>query len=539
MYATYFGLPESPFSITPDPRFLYLSAQHREALAHLLYGVQEGGGFVQLTGDVGTGKTTICRALLEQLPKEVDVALVLNPALTAHELLQTVCEELLIELPPDCDSTKVLIDKLNAYLLDANARGRRTVLIIDEAQNLSKEVLEQVRLLTNLETNRSKLLQIFLVGQPELGVLLDDRGLRQVAQRITARYHLGPLTKKDTTEYVLHRLAVAGGKRELFTDGALGRIYRYSRGVPRLINILSDRSLLGAYSGNKDRVNGGVVRRASRELSGRRPRKTPWLKTVPLAAGVTLVSLWAIWLGTSGRQPEAEPTPLGPSASGIIEYRSGDVGSSGVTPSSAFAPGGVGTNRQAAANALLARWGAPPLETQGIPLCQWAEMHGLRCLEGQGTWQQLQRYNRPALIKMRDRHEKPQFAVITELAPGSATLDSGEKRTRIALADLDQRWSRDYLILWRPPLPNLGLIGRGSSGPAVVWLRQALGRVEGYAAVDLTAAHYDDDLQAQIMRFQRARQILVDGVVGPETIIHVNTALKDPAIPLLWIPPTV
>jgi general secretion pathway protein A len=541
-YTAHFGLPESPFAITPDPRFLYLSAQHQEALAHLLYGMQEGGGFLQLTGDVGTGKTTVCRALLEQLPEHVDVALVLNPALTAHELLQTVCEELLIEVPAGCDSTKVLIDRLNSYLLDANTRGRLTVLIIDEAQNLGKAVLEQVRLLTNLETNRSKLLQVFLIGQPELACLLSDRELRQVAQRITARYHLGPLTRPEARGYVRHRLAVAGCNRELFTATALERIYRYSRGIPRVINILCDRALLGAYAGSQARVSAGIVRRACAELAGAAPARRRWWRPAIAVAAACLVL--AAWFGADPWSHQDPARAKGEDTFGNIEYGAAERAFAD-TPGAATDPtpeprrGTLGSDRRTAVSVLLARWGVPPPEQDDVSLCGWATTHGLRCLEGTGDWQQLQRLNRPALLTIQGDEVEPAYAVVTRLTPQTVTLDVGADQRQVSIQELDQIWSRDYLILWRPPLPGVGLIRRGTSGPAVLWLRQALGRVEGSTAVDIHASSYDDALQSQVMRFQRSRQISVDGVAGPETIIHVNTALRDPTIPLLWMPPAV
>src|SRR5262245_15553843 len=268
MYLNHFGFTEWPFSNTPDPRFVYLSPRHEEALAHLLYGVRERGGFVQLTGEVGTGKTTTCRYLLSQLPEGVDVALVLNPMLTPEELLATVCDELGAAYPPQARTRKAFVDALYRHLLAAHGRGRRTVLIVDEAQNLSPEALEQLRLLTNLETATDKLLQIILIGQPELTVLLARTQVRQVAQRITARYHLLPFAERDTRAYIARRLQVAGQSLNVFEPGAVLAIHRASRGVPRLINVICDRALLGAFAEGRRTVTMRVVRRAAREVAG-------------------------------------------------------------------------------------------------------------------------------------------------------------------------------------------------------------------------------------------------------------------------------
>ncbi|MEM7253262.1 MAG: AAA family ATPase [Pseudomonadota bacterium] len=270
MYDSYFKLTDLPFTLAPDPRFVFLSTRHREALAHLLYGMGESGGFVQLTGEVGTGKTTICRTLLHQLPQEIRVALIFNPVLTVDSLLQTMCQEFCLDLPDEPSSVKALMDTLYAYLLAENAEGRRPVLIIDEAQNLTRDVLEQVRLLTNLETDEKKLLQVFLIGQPELRTLLASSDLRQLAQRITARYHLEPLNLDETKDYIEHRLKVVGCEEPLFTARAMRRIHRLTNGIPRLINVLCDRALLGAYTQGLQRIGPSIVRRAYREVQGRR-----------------------------------------------------------------------------------------------------------------------------------------------------------------------------------------------------------------------------------------------------------------------------
>src|SRR5262245_2640151 len=294
MYTSFFGLHEKPFAITPDPRYLYLSERHAEALAHLLYGINEAGGFIQLTGEVGTGKTTIIRSLLEQLPEHADVALILNPRITPAEFLLTICEELGVPVAePGRGSVKMLMDLLGHHLLAAHAKGRRVVLIVDEAQNLSAQTLEQVRLLTNLETATTKLLQIILIGQPELRDLLGRPELRQLAQRITGRYHLQPLSSNETLGYVKHRLRVAGSTSEIFTQGALSEAHRLSHGIPRIINVLSDRALLGAFTKEEHRVTGQLVRDAASEVYGR-PVPAPWLKWITIgavAAGFLLIAL--------------------------------------------------------------------------------------------------------------------------------------------------------------------------------------------------------------------------------------------------------
>src|SRR5437762_3840338 len=266
MYTRYFGLQDNPFALPPDPRYLYMSTRYQEALAHLTYGITQGGGFVQLTGEVGTGKTMMIRALLDRLPAEVDVALVLYPLLSVEEFVAVVFDDLGISRPENGTTLKNSIDHLNKNLLESHAKGRRTVLVIDEAHKLSHEVLEQVRLLTNLETTKEKLLQILLVGQPELTSLLAQADLRQLAQRITARYNLTPLTRRESAEYVITRLRVAGAQHPIFTRGALDTVHRLSRGTPRLINTLCDRALLGAYAHGKNRVTGTIVRRASAEI---------------------------------------------------------------------------------------------------------------------------------------------------------------------------------------------------------------------------------------------------------------------------------
>ncbi|MCU0837658.1 MAG: AAA family ATPase [Rhodospirillales bacterium] len=296
MYERFFGLTEPPFSIAPDPRYLYMSDKHREALAHLLYGITHGG-FVLLTGEVGTGKTTICRCLLEQLPADTELAFVFNPKLTAAELLETLCDEYRIARPlagpGGAVSIKALIDAINTHLLAQHARGRTCVLIIDEAQNLAADVLEQMRLLTNLETNERKLMQIMMIGQPELRTMLKRPDLRQLAQRITARYHLGALSAKDTAAYVARRLEVAGVERRLFPPRVLARLHHHTGGVPRLINLIADRALLGAYVQGEPRVSMQTLDRAAGEILDGMTSASHWRsrrRVVVAGGGVALAA---------------------------------------------------------------------------------------------------------------------------------------------------------------------------------------------------------------------------------------------------------
>lgn len=310
MYINYFGLKEKPFSIAPDPRYLYMSELHREALAHLLYGISSDGCFILLTGDVGTGKTTVCRCLLAQLPENTEIALVLNPRLTVLELLETICDELQIPIDAGAQSAKSYIDRLNLYLLEAHSQGKNVALLIDEAQNLSLDLLEQIRLLTNLETDRKKLLKIVLLGQTELREILEQPGVAQVSQRITSRFHLLPLDRENSFNYVLHRLMVAGEREKVFSRAALARIFQLTHGIPRLINVLCDRALLGAYVEEKYLVSSEIVDKAAQEVMGsvasEKVALTPkqlWLRLVSIVA-LSLLGVGGVWYYLNERSAE-------------------------------------------------------------------------------------------------------------------------------------------------------------------------------------------------------------------------------------------
>ncbi len=301
MYAAYFGLGQEPFSIAPDPRYLFMSERHREALAHLLYGLGAGGGFVLLSGEIGTGKTTVCRLFLEQIPANCNVAYIFNPKLTVVELLQSICDEFHITVSQPqqrMPTVKDYLDPLNEFLLQAHAQGRNNVLIIDEAQNLSADVLEQLRLLTNLETGERKLLQIILIGQPELRSMLARPELEQLAQRVIARYHLDALTPVETMQYIQHRLEVAGLSRPMpFNRPAMQRVHQLARGVPRRVNLLCDRALLGAFASGLPVVNRATVNKAALEVFGPAPasakrwRRSASMLGLGLAAGAALFAM--------------------------------------------------------------------------------------------------------------------------------------------------------------------------------------------------------------------------------------------------------
>ncbi|MCW5659684.1 MAG: AAA family ATPase, partial [Burkholderiaceae bacterium] len=316
MYAAHFGLKREPFSIAPDPRYLFMSERHREALAHLLYGVRGGGGFVLLTGEIGAGKTTVCRCFLEQVPKRTNVAYIFNPKLTALELLQSVCEEFRITVQARDGGAPTLkdhVDALNEYLLRTHATAQNSVLIIDEAQNLSADVLEQLRLLTNLETNERKLLQIILIGQPELRDMLARPELEQLAQRVVARFHLDPLAEDETAHYIKHRLSVAGMSGLIpFDRDARHRIFELTRGVPRRINLLCDRALLGAYASGRQRVDRAIVDKAASEVfdtarGGARDwtRRRLGVLGGGIAVGALVLAGVAVALFNAGRRTDA------------------------------------------------------------------------------------------------------------------------------------------------------------------------------------------------------------------------------------------
>lgn len=532
MYLAFFGIAEKPFAITPDPRYLYLGARHADALAHLVYGINDAGGFIQLTGEVGTGKTTTIRSLLARAPKNAEIALIINPRLSPLEFLQTICEELGIGLADsETGNAKELVDQLNRYLLRTHAADRRVVLIVDEAQNLTVEVLEQVRLLTNLETESQKLLQIILIGQPELRELLDRNDLRQLAQRITARYHLQPLAREETAAYVRHRLRVAGATSEVFTPAALREVHHFSGGVPRVINIICDRALLAAYTEDKHEVGAALVRRAASEVFGQRLAPS-WV--TPLIVGLCVMLILGVagvlwrhgpWIRaatptsvTAANTPRAAPAPTPKPAAPTLAQL--------------LAAAGDATSADQAFAALLKLWNATyvPGATDG---CTQAAAQGLDCVTLRSSLAQLRELGRPAMLMLGEGGSTLHQVVLIGVGADRVQLLIGERRAVVSIAELTQYWFGDCVLLWHPATPPVAELRLGLRGPAVRWLRAQLLRASGVTPAATISATFDAELSQLVEGFQREHHLVVDGVAGMETQLLLDAVLAAPGTPLL------
>lgn len=498
MYENYYGLEERPFSITPNPRFVYLSQRHQDALAHLLFGVGRGGsgGFVQLTGEVGTGKTTLCRLVLEQVPDKTRVALILNPMLNPPELLRAICVELEIKIHGAGQSLQKLQDRLNRYLLERHAEGERVVLIIDEAQNMSRDCLEQVRLLTNLETATDKLLQIILLGQPELRLLLARPELRQLAQRITARYHLDPLNESETEQYVRHRMAVAGAPRCPFTSNALKALYRSSDGVPRLINIIADRALMAGYAHEIEKIDRQTVYAAAREVAGDDwDEGTGWLRSTLAATVVIAVLLGGGLLGWMMIQTEeADSAPSRPAWVSMLEDAS---------QRSAFAE-------------MASAW--PGMFTAEVSAACQGESHGrVACLSKRGSWAYIEQLGLPVILRLAEPEEA--YVLLSGMENNHLILRHQGQDYRAPLHHLDRRWLGEFLVAW----PDDGsILRRGDSGDEVERMKTLAEAVSEPRWTGQRDDRYDEAFQRWVTDFQRHHGIGADGMIGPETRLFLK-----------------
>ena len=559
MYTQHFGLKQPPFSIAPDPRYLYMSERHREALAHLLYGVRGDGGFVVLTGEVGAGKTTVCRCFLEQVPERCNVAYIFNPKQSVDELLRTICAEFHIAAThsgPGSATVKDHVDALNEHLLRTHATGQSNVLIIDEAQNLSADVLEQLRLLTNLETSERKLLQIVLIGQPELRALLAQPQMQQLAQRVIARYHLDALSEPETTQYVGHRLAVAGLAGAVpFDRGALRSIYRHSRGVPRRINLLADRSLLGAYSAGSARVDARVVDAAAREVfdtpeAAARPRRPARERTLLLGAG--LVAGAALVAGALLLFPRGDPgegvtaaartappaaatetpkeaAPPAPAAEPPPATAAEPTPAARATPRPAAEPFDLATGFESLVGAEqsawreLARLWNVALD-DGEP-CTAARRQRLQCFRStRATLALIRQLDRPGVLTLRDAYNRAAYVLLAGLTDETALLTIEGSTRPVPLLALADYWRGEFATFWRAPPDYAGAIADRRAGPPARWLAQQLATARGDARA--VAGQFDDEtLKGWIHAFQLTQGLPSDGVAGPLTLMHLNRAV--------------
>lgn len=551
MYLQHFGLEQEPFSIAPDPRFLYMSERHREALAHLLYGLRAGGGFVLLTGDIGAGKTTVCRGFLEQLPPDCEIAYIFNPRLTVIELLETVCQEFGVTDVAAGGSVKTYVDALNRHLLATHAAGRSSVLVIDEAQNLNADVLEQLRLLTNLETNERKLLQVILIGQPELRGLIAQPALEQLAQRVIARYHLQPLDAADTLRYVAHRLAVAGlGGAALFTPRALARMHALTGGVPRRINLLCDRALLGAYGDGRREVDRATLEAAAAEVFDRpahRPQRAWMLATLGFA-GLALLggAGWIGWRATGTAAPDvgvAEGVAEGEAASSAAAAPASAALAAASVPSlaaepSASAPPAVVAPALLSATALAQRqgWADEAAAWRALGLrwqidiaaddpCAAVRTLGMACHRQNTTLAVLRELDRPVLLKLQgaDGERDARWALLSGLDRDHATLQLADGEAAVGLDTLALRWHGDFATLWRRPPGVRGEHAAVDDEAQAAWLRERLDQLQ---AADAFAA--GTPLRTRIAAFQRAKGLRPDGVAGPMTLMQLNRAAGEP-----------
>jgi general secretion pathway protein A len=557
MYAPFFGLTQAPFSIAPDPHMLFMSERHREALAHLLYGVGgrdgnsggAGGGFVLLTGEIGTGKTTVCRCFLEQTPPSCNVAYIFNPKLTVIELLQSICHEFHIApaqkngLQP---TVKDYLDPLNAFLLKTHAAGQNNVLIIDEAQNLSPEVLEQLRLLTNLETSERKLLQIVLIGQPELRVMLQRPELEQLAQRVIARYHLQALTEAETTQYIAHRLEVSGLKGALpFDRQALKRVHHFARGVPRRINLLCDRALLGAFAGGQATVSARIVDKAAGEVfdqpAGKPSSSKVWrygyaVAALGLVAGASILvaarfpaPMAKVSEAASAAPPApvavapvpssaASSAPPSPSISSTSSASATDTPASPPTPTPSPSAPTLLRDENQAWRELAPAWKLTAGE--GAP-CPAFTREQVRCFTDKTSLPLIRQLARPGIVKLDSRSSSPSYALLVALTPESATLRAGNSEQTVTLAALAARWEGDFSTLWRVPPGYTAPVNDGQGGPVFEWVSARLATLEGKPPVAGRSVQ-NAAFKARVRAFQVSQGLPADGLLGPLTFMQLN-----------------
>lgn len=546
MYHDFFGLKEPAFSIAVNPRYLFMSDQHREALAHLLYGIQNGG-FVMLTGEVGTGKTTMIRCLLEQLPPNTDMAIILNPMGSAPELLSTICDELGVSYIVDELTVKGLTDALNQFLLDNHRKGRKTVLLIDEAQLLKVPVLEQIRLLTNLETTTEKLLQIMLVGQPELKKLLARPALRQLSQRITARFHLEALSLPETKAYIIHRLKIAGlpDHQRPFSDSMIKKIHDFSGGVPRLINVISERLLLGAYAQNHHHIDKHIFAAAVKEVAGVTTQAEEKIATVRTSWHVVfVVALVTIMLIVWFLVPDEAPMPAAPAA--VHTESSAAVGIATSTQTSSVA---VKTQLASGSLAELRNQPRPipavvAMSTRDLAAAQLALFTYVGIAAGDkknpclvvkdadyvcekasiNSWDELKDINRPGLLTLATPDKKWVYALLVGLSENHAlVLENGAEKI-VPWSEIASLWNGDLQYVWSRPKSFESELQLGDRSDLVTWIAEQFATLDQQPA-PLTRQFFTERLQKRIELFQTTQNIFPNGVITAQTLRRLNEVL--------------
>jgi general secretion pathway protein A len=522
MYTAFFQLTQAPFSIAPDPQYLYMSERHREALAHLLYGVNSGGGFVLLTGEIGAGKTTVCRCFLEQIPENCKVAYIFNPKMSVEELLHAICDEFGLALPP-AQTSKEYVDALNRFLLETHAKGQNNVLIIDEAQNLAPQVLEQLRLLTNLETNQRKLLQIILIGQPELRGMLAQPELEQLAQRVIARYHLGPLSVSEIGRYISHRMRVAGMTTPIpFPARLMPLIRKLTGGIPRRINLLCDRALLGAYAGSRSRVDRKIIVQAGREVFGSAgSSRSWWLVGLFTLLTVVLGGVGWYWyqMGVSATATKALPQPrvlASTAASAAASAASKVAASAAVAAPTLVEPSG--TSSSASMVDLAQLWGKT---LSGPDPCQLAPKHNLRCFSSNGGWDELRELGRPALLVLHDARRGHYRGILLALNEQQARLRIDGQEQVFALSELKSRFNGEFTTLWTVPRRFRDEVIDGDRGVDVDWIGTQIARFDRLGKPRDNAI-FDQAMSQRVRQFQLEQKLKPDGLVGPKTYMRLN-----------------
>ena len=576
MYGQFFNIDESAFSIAPNPHYLYLSNQHQEALAHLLYGITRPGGFVLITGEIGTGKTTICRSIFTELPEDADVALIVNPKLSVEDLLASVCDELNISYPTTNVSTKTYINCLSNYLIESHANNKNVILIIDEAQNLSLDALETIRTLTNIETDEKKLLQIILIGQPELRERLNAPEMEQLNQRITARFHLQAFNKNEVEDYIQHRIKTGGGCVDLFSSANINDIHKLTGGIPRLINALCDRILLGAYVQRKKIITSEIIYQAASEALGKNLSKRTFQPSLVLTSVIAIgLCLFSIFLlidfdkktsefdikNVSENQTNEESTTLSEinlaSLPNIKDSQDADlkndnnaghqddkmyeivdniekstveelIENKSTTTNATIESFEINSNvvltsEQKIFERLFLLWGVEYNVDSNA--CEQARTNDLFCWNSAADIDLIKRLNRPVVLINKDINGDQSLLLVSKLDRQNAVVFDGESEYIVPIELLSESWQGDFTLLWQP-LTDVEFIKPGMQGDFVTDVDRYIAIIFNRSPNESHDNIYNLVLVNEIRDFQRIQKILPDGIIGPITQVYMNNIVQ-------------